>query len=194
MFIQKQKQNPHPWRRLVASPRRERRVLQLGLKGRRTGSTGGQSRAAPAWLLGSIGLGAMTGRRAALGRVWAPMADLLTHWSLHTSLSQRWRGRSAERLSGSVYCEKRNPATSPGLDPVGQAMIFVSGFPGVMWGAVGCAWGLTMSRPLSRNRRWHPTPALLLGKPHGRRSLVGCSPWGRSESDTTERLHCHFSL
>ena len=28
----------------------------------------------------------------------------------------------------------------------------------------------------------------------GRRSLVGCSPWGRHELDTTERLHFHFSL
>ena len=27
-----------------------------------------------------------------------------------------------------------------------------------------------------------------------RRSLIGCSPWGRQESDTTERLHFHFSL
>ena len=26
------------------------------------------------------------------------------------------------------------------------------------------------------------------------RSLVGCSPWGRSESDTTELLHFHLSL
>ena len=25
-------------------------------------------------------------------------------------------------------------------------------------------------------------------------SLVGCSPWGREQSDTTERLHFHFSL
>ena len=25
-------------------------------------------------------------------------------------------------------------------------------------------------------------------------SLVGCSPWGREESDMTERLHFHFSL
>ena len=25
---------------------------------------------------------------------------------------------------------------------------------------------------------WHPTPVLLPGKSHGRRSLVGCSPWG----------------
>ena len=43
-------------------------------------------------------------------------------------------------------------------------------------------------------RRWHPTPVLLPGKSHGRRSLVGCSPWGRKESGMTERLHFHFSL
>ena len=30
-----------------------------------------------------------------------------------------------------------------------------------------------------------PTPVLLPGKSHGRRSLVGYSPWGRKESDTT---------
>ena len=35
---------------------------------------------------------------------------------------------------------------------------------------------------------------LLPGKSHGQRSLVGCSPWGREESDTTERLHFDFSL
>ena len=38
------------------------------------------------------------------------------------------------------------------------------------------------------------TPVLLPGKSHGRRSLAGCSPWGGKESDTTERLHFHFSL
>ena len=45
-----------------------------------------------------------------------------------------------------------------------------------------------------RRRQWHPTPVLLPGKSHGWRSLVGCSPWGREESDTTEQLHFHFSL
>ena len=45
-----------------------------------------------------------------------------------------------------------------------------------------------------RRRQWHPTPVLLHRKSHGRRSLVGCSPWGREESDKTERLHFHFSL
>ena len=47
---------------------------------------------------------------------------------------------------------------------------------------------------LYRRRQWHPTPVLLPGKSHGWRSLVGCSPWGHQESDTTERLHFHFSL
>ena len=41
-------------------------------------------------------------------------------------------------------------------------------------------------------RKWQSTPALLPGKSHGRRSLIGYSPWGRKESDTTERLHFHF--
>ena len=43
-------------------------------------------------------------------------------------------------------------------------------------------------------RQWHPTLVLLPGKSHGWRSLEGCSPWGHEESDTTERLHFHFSL
>ena len=53
---------------------------------------------------------------------------------------------------------------------------------------------LSHSQGDSRRRQWHPTPVLLPGKSHGRRSLAGCSPWGREESDTTERLHFHFSL
>ena len=35
----------------------------------------------------------------------------------------------------------------------------------------------------------NPTPVFLPGESHGRRSLVGYSPWGRKESDTTEPLH-----
>ena len=45
-----------------------------------------------------------------------------------------------------------------------------------------------------QRRQWQPTPVLLPGKSHGWRRLVGCSPWGLEESDTTERLHFHFSL
>ena len=44
----------------------------------------------------------------------------------------------------------------------------------------------------SRRRQRHPTPVLLPGKSHGQRSLVGFSPWGHEELDTTEWLHFHL--
>ena len=43
-------------------------------------------------------------------------------------------------------------------------------------------------------RQWQPTPVLLPGNSHGQRSLVGCNPWGRKESDTSEQVHFHFWL
>ena len=53
---------------------------------------------------------------------------------------------------------------------------------------------LKLPRLYLRRRQWQPTPVLLSGKSHGWRSLVGCSPWGPWESDTTEQLHFRFSL
>ena len=38
-------------------------------------------------------------------------------------------------------------------------------------------------------RKWQPTPVLLPGKSHGRKSIIGYSPWGRKQLDTTEQLH-----
>ena len=43
-------------------------------------------------------------------------------------------------------------------------------------------------RKIPWRRKWQSTPALLPGKLHGWRSLIGYSPWGCKESDTTERL------
>ena len=56
----------------------------------------------------------------------------------------------------------------------------------------GLIWEVLTGLP--RRSKWHPTPVLLPGKSHGWRSLVGCSPWGRWELDTTQWLHFHFSL
>ena len=53
---------------------------------------------------------------------------------------------------------------------------------------------MTKLDSIFRRRRWHPTPVLLPGKSHGQSSLVGCSLWGREDSDTTERLSFHFSF
>ena len=67
-------------------------------------------------------------------------------------------------------------------------------FPG---GSVGKSLCLQCGRPgfepwvgkIPWRRKWQSTPGLLPRKSHWQRSLVGYSPWGRKESDTTERLH-----
>ena len=43
-------------------------------------------------------------------------------------------------------------------------------------------------RKIPWSRKWQPMSVFLPGKYHGQRSLVGCSPWGCKESETTERL------
>ena len=55
----------------------------------------------------------------------------------------------------------------------------------IMWET----WVLSLGRedPLEKALATHSS--ILPGEFHGQRSLVGYRPWGRKESDTTERLH-----
>ena len=46
----------------------------------------------------------------------------------------------------------------------------------------------------SRRRKWQPTPVFLLGESHRQRCLVGYSPWGHKDSDTTEQLTHSYTL
>ena len=50
-------------------------------------------------------------------------------------------------------------------------------------------WVQSLGQKIPWRRKWQPTPVFLPGESHGQRSLVGYSPQGRKESDTTERLH-----
>ena len=49
-------------------------------------------------------------------------------------------------------------------------------------------------RKLPWRRKWQPTPVFFLGKFHEQRSLVGYSPWGHKDLDTTEHTHIHLSI
>ena len=53
---------------------------------------------------------------------------------------------------------------------------------------VGNNWvtSLSLFTFMHWRRKWQPTPVFLLGESQGRRSLVGCRLWGRTELDTTE--------
>ena len=61
---------------------------------------------------------------------------------------------------------------------------------------VGHNWAnsLSLFTFMHWRRQWHPTPVFLPGESQGWGSLVGCSSWGRWESDTTEQIHFQFSL
>ena len=50
-------------------------------------------------------------------------------------------------------------------------------------------WVRSLVGKIPWRRKWQPTPVFLPGESHGQRGLVGYSPRGRKESDTTERLH-----
>ena len=50
-------------------------------------------------------------------------------------------------------------------------------------------WVRSLGREGPWRRKWQSTLVLLPGKSHGQRSLVGYSPWGCKELDSTERLH-----
>ena len=45
---------------------------------------------------------------------------------------------------------------------------------------------ISCGKRVLRRRKRQPTPVFLPGESCGQRSLVGCCPWGRTESDTTE--------
>ena len=86
------------------------------------------------------------------------------HLFMQFSRQEYWSG---------LPCPPPGDLPNPGNRPMSPALPF--------W-LLGNTW----------RRRWHPTPVFLPGGRRGQRSLVGCSPWGRWELDTTERLHFHF--
>ena len=89
-----------------------------------------------------------------------------------------------------IYCTVQGALLNPLWWPEWEGSPKGGGEPMYMYDSLT----LLYSRHWYRRRHWRPTPILLPGKSHGWRSLVGCSPWGRKESDTIERPDFHFSL
>ena len=106
-------------------------------------------------------------------------------------------GYLSHRQAESVQNQQKHSPWRPEL--LGELQPFRGlGFPGGSDGKSSC---LQFRRPrfdpwvrIPWRRKWQPTPVLLEpGKFHGWKNLIDYSLWGRKESDTTERLHFHFS-
>ena len=91
-------------------------------------------------------------------------------WLYSVEKTQQKRGSLSGIIKGWAECKYKGRYHRQKMlkHPVGQVYIF----PGV--------------QVYIHAKQWHPTPVLLPGKSHGRRSLVGCSPWGLKETDTAE--------
>ena len=126
-------------------------------------------RSLPIWFQVRVGVGVQL-----LSRVWL----FATPWTAACQAPLSMKFPRQEYWSGLLF-------PSPGDLPN----------PGMKLVSTALAGGFFTTEPPGKQRRqWHPTPVLLTGKSHGRRSPVGCSSWGRKESDMTEQLHFPFSL
>ena len=75
---------------------------------------------------------------------------------------------------------------------------FSSLFSGIMVKSLPAVGDPGLVRPsvgkIPWRRKWQPTPVFLPGAFHGQRSLAGCSPWGRQESEAARFLACSFTV
>ena len=106
-------------------------------------------------------------------------------------------GSSADKNSA---CNAGDPGLSPGLgispgEGIGYTLKYswvslvaqtVKNLP-AMWET----WVRSLAWEDPWRSKWQATPVFLPGKSHGQRSLMGCSPWGHKDSDTTEQLKQH---
>ena len=127
---------------------------------------------------------------------WVCMVTARTVWfSFHLGCHRSAASHSALNVSPLTQtfapCGDQTPSSVPPpawgrSSPTNIPVYLPSSFvlPSFVWVYIFFSW----------RRQWHPTPVLLPGKSHGRRSLEGCSLWGHWGLDTTEQLHFHFSL
>ena len=96
-------------------------------------------------------------------------------------------------ISSSVAPSSSCPHSFPASGSFQMSQFFASGNQSIGVSASASVLPMTIQDwfPIWR-RKWQPTPVLLPGKSRGWRSLVGYSPWGRKESDTTEWLNFLF--
>ena len=96
--------------------------------------------------------------------------EILVFWILHISMEKAMAPYSSTLAWKIPWTEEPSGLQSMGSWRVGHD-----------W-----ATSLTLFIFMHWRRKWQPTPVFLPGESQGRGSLVGCSLWGRTESDMTE--------
>ena len=98
------------------------------------------------------------------------------------------RGILQARIRSELPCPPPTDLPGLGTEPISLTFVALAG----RFFATSATWEAHLQYITRYDSL--PTPVLLPGKSHRQRSMVGCSPWGRYKSDTTEQLPFHFSL
>ena len=90
---------------------------------------------------------------------------------------------------------KPSPAVETLVDKYILSLSTLGGFPDDLDSKeLSCNVGDLDWKDPPGGRRGNPVQYFCLENPHGQRSMVGYSPWGRKESDMTERLSTHIGF
>ena len=101
-------------------------------------------------------------------------------WQQRCRTRKGYRASSLLRASGREFAEGRNQKSAR-KSRMAIILLFLPENAAINHCCITFLWYLQKPSNLLRRRQWHPTPVLLPGNSHGRRSLVGCSPWGCEE-------------
>ena len=116
----------------------------------------------------------------------SPSASVISKWMLWVrGLVPLWVLRHLLSIINSLLVAVSHSSTRawkiPWMEEPGGLQSMGSRRVGQDW-----ATSLSLFTFMHWRRKWQPTPVFLPGESPGRRSLVGCHLWGRTESDTTE--------
>ena len=116
--------------------------------------------------------------------MWCASVCMLSHFSCVQLLVTRWAIAHQAPLSILFSRQKYCHAFLQGIFRIQGSSLH-------LFQLLLCRW--ILYHWVTKKEEGNDNP-FLPGKSHGRRSLVGCSPWGCEQLDTTEQLHFHFSL
>ena len=138
--------------------------------------------------MGTLECKSQQGRSNSEQEGWALGFVIHSHWLRKPRHSGSW---SLSKVPSRTFFQKaetkhrQGSRGAPGSKKRDQRL---GGWSLSVWTAIWMRHFVSIFSSIIWRRKWQLTPVFLPGEFHGRRSLLGYSPWGRNKSDTTERL------
>ena len=111
---------------------------------------------------------------------WVSHIAFFTVWATGEAWQSTMLTCRAAVSYGSIYCIFANVCILYHISETFDFLTMIKAIVRVWKAKKGLKEQMKVPSPQQQRRQRHPTPVLLPGKSHGRRSLVGCRLWGRT--------------